>query len=185
MWLLLLDLGKKKILLAQKISIFRLSTGICRNAQQFFVTDVAVLAIKLVFKQSLWNSCIKISSISKLWISLWHFWNTGKRHTFEKGNIQRRDYKERWKSLYRSVARWKEQRSSNKRALHFVKRITWSIGYSFDGKKPNILCYCHATDDETDQSYKSFMRWASWTFDTSDNAGGKSTRASSLQAQTI
>ena len=45
-----LDLGKKNILMGQKISIFCLRTGICTNKQQFFVTDVAVLAIKLVFK---------------------------------------------------------------------------------------------------------------------------------------
>ena len=45
-----LDLGKKNILIGQKISIFCLRTGICTNKQQFFVTDVAVLAIKLVFK---------------------------------------------------------------------------------------------------------------------------------------
>ena len=45
-----LDLGKKNILMGQKISIFCFRTGICTNKQQFFVTDVAVLAIKLVFK---------------------------------------------------------------------------------------------------------------------------------------
>ena len=45
-----LDLGKKKILMGQKISIFCLRTRICTNKQQFFVTDVADLAIKLVFK---------------------------------------------------------------------------------------------------------------------------------------
>ena len=41
-----LDLGKKNILMGQKISIFCLRTGIYTNKQQFFVTDVAVLAIK-------------------------------------------------------------------------------------------------------------------------------------------